>query len=621
MDLSEKVKALPSEPGVYLFKDATREVLYVGKASNLRTRVRSYLVSGGDGRIQIPRLIARSKDVDIIVTKSSKDALLLENELIKKYKPPFNVRLRDDKQYLALRLDPRETWPRLSKVRHFAKDGAQYFGPYTSSQSLKEAISSLRKIFPLRSCSDTIFRDYRRRGRPCIEFEMKRCEGPCCDLVSKEKYQQIVSGTTLFLRGRSQQLVRKLNARMQEASTEKRFEEAAHIRDQIAAIETTIEKQQIVNETYINRDIFGFAREGAEASLQVLQVRDGRMVGAEEYAFSGVQIDDGTAMSSFVSQYYLGKQAEAVPEEILCSIEPFELDDISGFLTEKSGRKIKIKIPKRGELKELANLSVRNARLGLDGRLKARASIDSTLKELQEKLGLEKIPRTIECYDISNLNGSLPVGSKVLFRDGEPVKTGYRRYKVREAKGGDDLACLREVIRRRISRVRNEPLPDLLVVDGGRGQVAVASSIFRDAEQKCDHIGIAKEKDSESKSPRVKRGGGLKAEKIFTPGRVNPIFLLPNSRGLLLLQRVRDEAHRFAIDYQRDLRSKLNFTSILEELPGIGPKKRKELLRYFGSLRKVQVATFQDLAMVPGISRTNAKEIYEFFHPKIDPHK
>ncbi len=614
MALSDVMKNLPTEPGVYLFKDSLQKVLYVGKASNLRTRVRSYMVPGGDGRIQIPALIARSEDIEVVITKSPKDALLLENELIKKYKPPFNVRLRDDKQYLSLRLDPREQWPRLTKVRSFSKDGAQYFGPYTSSQNMREALSTLRKIFPLRSCSDPVLRDYQRRGRPCIEYEMKRCVGPCCELVSKERYDQLVAGTKLFLRGNSQELIKRLTDRMQSASFDRRYEEAAQVRDQIGAIETTVQRQQIVSEKFINRDIFGLARVGEEASLQVLQVRDGRMVGAEEYGISGVQIDNGSAMASFIGQYYAGKEPVSIPDEVLSSNEPFESEDISGFLTEKAAHAVKVRYPKRGKLKELTDLSVRNASLALEVRLEKKQSIDDALDEIQKKLGLKNYPHTIECYDISTLNGSLPVGSKVVFKEGNPLKSEYRRYKIRDAKGGDDLACLREVLERRMLRIESDPMPDLLMVDGGRGQVAVVSSVLADASLTQDHIGIAKEQDSESKSPRVKRGGGLKKEKIFIPGRSNPIFLFPSSRGLLLLQRVRDEAHRFAIEYQRDLRSKINLVSILEELPGIGPVKRKKLIGSFGSLKQVRQASLSNLESVSGISEVDAKVVYEFFN-------
>ena len=308
MDLSQRAEALPSEPGVYLFKNERGGILYIGKAQNLRSRVRSYL-SGSDGRFQVPRLLERARDVDVVLTRNVKDALLLENELIKRHKPPFNVRLRDDKQYLALRLDPREDWPRLTQVRRFRDDGAQYFGPYTSSLAMRDALSNLLRIFPLRSCGDSVFRDYRRRGRPCIEYEMKRCAGPCCDLVEKSGYDELVRGTALFLRGRSDELVGELTRRMREAGEAERFEEAARLRDQIAAVQSTVERQQIVGDRPVDRDVFGLAREGGEACIQVLHVREGRLVGTHDYAFSDVRLDDGEVMSSFLGQYY-GRERE-----------------------------------------------------------------------------------------------------------------------------------------------------------------------------------------------------------------------------------------------------------------------------------------------------------------------
>ena len=317
MDLRERVESLPKGPGVYLFESERGQVLYVGKAQNLRSRVRSYLLPGGDGRAQIPKLVERIADVKVLVTPTVKDALLLENELIKQHKPTFNVRLRDDKQYLALRLDPREKWPRLQMVRRFRRDGAQYFGPYTSSSSMRASVSNLRRIFPLRSCSDAVLKDYARRGRPCIEYEMKRCSAPCCGRVGEEDYAELVQGTELFLRGRSEQLMTTLREKMEEAAEQERFEDAARLRDRIGAVERTVEQQQIVGERLIDRDVFGLARDGGEVELQVLHVRDGRVVGAAEYGFSDVRLDDGDVMGSFLGQYYGGDAERPVPGEVL----------------------------------------------------------------------------------------------------------------------------------------------------------------------------------------------------------------------------------------------------------------------------------------------------------------
>jgi len=614
-ELAERAETLPTTPGVYLFKSRRGSVLYVGKAQNLRARVKQY-VGGGDGRIRIPALMQQAADVDVLLTPTVKDALLLENELIKQHRPRFNVRLRDDKQYLALRLDAKETWPRLREVRKFARDGAEYFGPYTSSVSMKEAVSNLRRIFPLRSCTEGTFKDYARRGRPCIEYEMKRCLGPCCGLVEEVDYDDLVTGTALFLRGRSDELVERLQARMTRAAEHEDFEEAARLRDRIAAVARTVERQQIVADKPVERDVFALARRGGELSLQVLHVREGRVVGAEEFAFSDVAIDDGEVISSFLGQYYgRGGEDDAryVPREVLTGAAADDEDAIADWLSEKEGRRVALRKPQRGAGRDLLELAARNAELALERRLAERENLEVTFEELREKCALSVLPRRIECYDVSTLNGTLAVASRVVFVDGKPDKSSYRRYRIRQALAGDDYGCLREVLGRRLARVESEPLPDLLMVDGGRGQLGVAGAALQDAELSVDTLGIAKERDDESPSLRVKRGGGLKAERVFLPGRANPVMLPPSSKAMLMLQRVRDESHRFAIEFQRELRSKANLTSILEELPGIGPKKKRALLKHLGSLRAVRSATIEQLQSTPGIAPRDAETIHRFF--------
>lgn len=610
--LHEQAAALPTEPGVYLFKNARGTVLYVGKAQNLRSRVRQY-VAGGDGRYQIPALVERADDVEVLVTGNVKEALLLENELIKQHKPVFNVRLRDDKQYLALRIDEREEWPRVTMVRKFRKDGAQYFGPYTSSVALKSSLSKLRRLFPLRSCTEGTFKDYARRGRPCIEYEMKRCLGPCVGLAEPEAYAEQVRGTMLFLRGKSRQLVENIEREMQEAAAEERFEDAARLRDRIQAVERTIESQQIVTESTLDRDVFALAREGGEVEVQVLHVREGRVIGARSFPFSNVQLEDHEVVSSFVGQFYGSGDGHAPPREVLTSVD-FEDDGaLAALWRERFDQPVTIRRAQRGGGRRLVEIAERNAALALATRLAARESVDTALDELTERCHLSVRPRRIECYDVSNLQGTLAVASRVTFEDGEPVKKDYRRYRIKEAEAGDDYACMREVLDRRLRRVETEPLPDLLMVDGGRGQLGVVMAALEDAGEEVELLGISKERDDESPSVRVKRGGGLKAERIFRPNRTNPIQLSPSSRGMLLLQRVRDESHRFAIEFQRDLRSRVNMTSILEELPGIGPVKRRALLKTLGSLRAVRGATREALEAVPGISPRDAQAIRGFF--------
>ena len=610
--LAERAETLPTGPGVYLFKSARGAVLYVGKAQNLKSRVKQY-VGGGDGRIRIPRLLDRAADVDVVVTPSVKDALLLENELIKRHRPPFNVRLRDDKQYLALRLDPRETWPRLREVRRFADDGAEYFGPYTSSVAMHEALSNLRRVFPLRSCREGTFADYARRGRPCIEYEMKRCLGPCCGRVDEESYAELVAGTALFLRGRSDELVEDLRARMQAAAEAERFEEAARLRDRLDAVERTVERQQIVGERRADRDVFGLARRGGDVELQALHVREGRVIGTQGYALEGVELEDGEVLSSFLAQYYAVGKHRTVPREVIVPSAPEDAETLESWLSDRAERRVSLRTPQRGGLRELVEMARSNAELGLTQRLDARDSIESALEELRQKLDLAGLPRRIEGYDISTLHGTLTVGSRVAFENGAPAKADYRRYRIREAAPDDDYACLREVLERRLARADSEPLPDLLLIDGGRGQLAVVSAALADAGLAVDAASIAKERDEDSPGPRVRRSGGLKAERLFLPGRVDPVRLPSSSRGLLLLQRVRDESHRFAIEFQRQLRSKQNFASILEELPGIGPGKRQALLRELGSLRAVREAPVEVLAGVSGVSERDAETIARFF--------
>ena len=616
--LEAKAKRLPTGPGIYQFKSERGTILYVGKAQNLRARVRQYL-GAGDGRMQIPALMERVADVDVLATANVKEALLLENELIKRHKPVFNVKLRDDKQYLALRLDRTEQWPRISSVRRFRKDGADYFGPYTSSVALKESLSNLRRLFPLRSCSEGTFKDYARRGRPCIEYEMDRCLGPCCGLTDPETYGEQVRGTLLFLRGQSDELVADLRQKMQEASGAERFEEAARLRNRIEAVADTLQQQEIVTDQKLDRDVFGLVRQGGEVEIQVLHVREGRVVGADDYSFSRVQLDDGEVMCSFLGQYYGEKETRSTPREIVNSAAFDDGGALEEWLGERSPHRVSIRTPQRGAARRLVEIATRNAQIGLEQRLAAQESVEMAMEQVREACGLSRLPNRIECYDVSNLQGTLAVASRVVFEAGQPLKSAYRKYRIREAEAGDDYGCLREVLRRRLARVEAEPLPDLLMVDGGRGQLGVLSAALEDAGLAVDSLAISKERDAGSPSPRVKRSGGLKAEKLFKPGRANPILLSRSSRGLLLLQRVRDESHRFAIEYQRDLRAKFALTSILEELPGIGAVKRRALLRELGSLRAVREASEQDLARVSGISARDAATIRGFFAEGREP--
>jgi excinuclease ABC subunit C len=441
---------------------------------------------------------------------------------------------------------------------------------------------------------------------------MKRCAGPCCGLIEPEAYAELVEGTALFLRGRSAELVEDLEGRMRRAAEAERFEDAARIRDRLTAVERTVERQQIVGERAVDRDVFGLAREGGDAQVQVLHVRDGRLMGTQGYELADVELDDGDLMTSFLSQFYAPAD-RGLPREVLTAAHIDDDGALEALLAERASRRVSLRKPRRGAGRELVRLANANAELGLLRRIDARESLETALQDLQQRLGLRGLPRRIEGYDVSTLHGTLTVASRVVFEDGKPSKNDYRRYRIREAAPDDDYACMREVLTRRLARAETEPLPDVLMVDGGKGQLAVLVAALADAEADVDAISLAKERDEASASPRVRRSGGLKAERVFLPNRKDPITLPPSSKALLLLQRVRDESHRFAIEFQRSLRSKLNFTSILEELPGIGPTKKRTLLKHFGSLRGVRDASLEALAAVSGIGARDAATLRRFF--------
>ena len=617
--LLEKIRRLPATPGVYLFRDAEGAVLYVGKAQDLRARVRSYFNRGGDGRYSMAFLVPRIADVEPVATSNVKEALLLENQLIKKHRPRFNVRLRDDKNYLGLRLDPAEKHARFTETRRFLQDGAAYFGPYTSSRSLRKTLSALQRIFPLRTCSDGVFKSYERQGRPCIEHAVGRCSGPCCGLVSDPAYRELVDGAVRFMRGQATDLVRDLGERMQRAADEERFEDAGRLRDRIQAIERTVERQAMISTSFADRDVFGVAREERHFEVEVLHIRQGKLLGGKAYPFSDVRIGDAEALDSFLGQFY-GAERD-LPRELLL---PFAIEGAAALellWRARGARALRIHVPQRGEGRRLVELATRNAELALEERGRREQNQERQLADVAELLRLPAPPRRIECYDTSHLQGALHVASRVVFEDGLPSKDGYRRYKLREALPGDDYGAMREVLRRRLEKLASDPGPDLLLLDGGKGQLNAVRALFTDlGVEGVALASLAKERDEGSPSGRVLRHGGTKREKLFLPGVKDPLLPTPDAPGMLLLQRVRDESHRFAIHYHRELRRKLSTRSIRDELPGIGPVKRRALLRVLGSLEKVKRASEDELARVPKITRADAARIAAFFaSPVKDP--
>ncbi|MFQ5514252.1 MAG: excinuclease ABC subunit UvrC [Myxococcota bacterium] len=611
-DLEERIRSLPMEPGVYLFEDASGHVLYVGKAQSLRARVRSYFQRGGDGRVRMAFLVPRIHDVRVIVTANVKEALLLENELIKKHRPRFNVRLRDDKSYLGLRLDPRLSHPRFSETRRFRSDGALYFGPYTSSRALRQTLGQLQRIFPLRTCTDSVMKSYRRRGRPCLEHSLGRCSAPCCERISTEAYSELVRGALLVLRGQSGTLLDELRGRMDEAAREERFEEAARLRDRIAAVERTLEGQSMVSSRFVDQDVFGLAREGSDLEVQILHVRGGKLLGGSAHGFRSVRIEDAEALASFLGQLYAGDRD--LPRELLLPLAVEGVDALAELWRERVGYELRVYVPRRGERRRLVELARRNAALALAERGRRERRSEEVLSELQRLLRLSRWPGRIECYDVSHLQGALPVACRVVFSEGEPDKNGYRRYRLRATPPGDDYGAMRETLARRLARLSEDPAPDLILIDGGKGQLSAAAAVVKDLGLEGIALAaLAKEREGEGGSRRVQRHGGAKREKLYRPAVKDPLRLPTDSTALLLLQRIRDESHRFALRYHRELRRKSNLRSILEELPGIGPVKRRALLRGLGSLEAVKGASPNELARLPGISRLDAERIHRFF--------
>ncbi len=609
MNLHEKIDQIPSHPGVYLMKNAEGTILYIGKAKNLRNRVRSYFrKAGGDGRYQIRFLIPAVQDIDVLITDTEKEALILENNLIKEHRPRYNIYLRDDKEYVHLRLDPHEEWPKLTVVRRPQKDGSLYFGPYASSNAVRETLRSVYKLFPIRSCSDTVFKN---RKRPCLYYQIHRCVGPCVEgLTTKEEYDELVSQVTLLLRGSGTELIKRLKEQMHEASEALRFEEAGRIYRRIQAIAQTVERQKVTSVQLRDQDVFGYYREGERVTIQKLVIRQGKLLGSATDTFRGQLLPDAEILSSYLNQSYA--EISTIPQEILL---PYDIEDrevLEELLAERKGKKIEITIPQRGEKQQLVLMANKNARMAFQKDRDQQQSLEDILAGLQQKLHLKNLPRRIECFDISNILGTHAVGSMVTFQDGKPDKKRYRRFKIKTVQGADDYAMMTEVLGRRYRRALEEDdLPDLIMVDGGKGQLNIALSVLWELGlEEPDLISIAKSRvRSNSQGKVVERT----AERIFLPERKNPVTFSSHSPLILLLQQIRDEAHRFAVSYHKQVRNRSILHSPLDEIPGIGEKRKQQLLRHFGSLKKIQEASREELEEVEGITRPLAERVFAFF--------
>ncbi|MHB8091375.1 MAG: excinuclease ABC subunit UvrC [Syntrophales bacterium] len=638
VDLELKVKNAPRSPGVYLMKDERGGVIYVGKARDLRMRIRAYFLQT-DSRAMIPFLVSRIRDIEFILTQTEKEALILENNLIKEHRPRYNVNFRDDKSYYNIRIDPSEEFPRFQLVRRSKKDGARYFGPYPSGGAARETIRFLQSILPLRSCRD---RELKMRRRPCLEYEIGRCSAPCLGLIDREEYLCLVKDGIAFLEGRAKSLLGGLRVRMNNLAEGLRFEEAAVLRDRIAALKETLEKQRIVSMAGRNRDVFGLCREDNLTQVVLLFVREGRMTGRKTFPLIRLRAETGEMFSSLLMQYYDG--VVDIPDEI---VAPVALEDgvlLAEWLSEKKGKAVAVVFPQRGEVLALLRIAQRNAESALKTSRLADDSPEEALRILQEKLSLGSIPRHIECFDISNISGQYAVGSLVAFTEGVPDKGNYRRFRIRTVSGADDFAMMYEVLSRRYQK--KERLPDLIVVDGGKGQLGVAVAAMKDLQiEGVELIGLAKERDeapsgsfryektvappaedlsSESGAAGgkndqgrgrsftpapVKDTPGKSEDRVFLPGRKDPVYLSRWPSAFFLLQRIRDEAHRFAITYHRKIRQKGDLQSLLDQIPGIGPARKKALLVYFGDLGKIRQASMEDLIRVKGIGEDVARKI------------
>ncbi len=599
--LAAKIAAVPAEPGVYLLKDHAGKVIYVGKAKSLRPRVQSYF-RGGDERYQVQFLVRKVGDLECLVTRSEKEALILENNLIKQYKPRYNIRLKDDKSYVSVKITA-DAWPRVLVTRRILRDGSRYFGPFHSASAVRDTLDVIRKVFPLRTCSDPVFKN---RTRPCLEYQIKRCLGPCVLEVDRAEYEQHLRAVTLLLEGKNTQLRGVLEKRMRTAADEMRFEDAARLRDQMRAVEKTGERQGAVRHGGGDCDVFGLYREGGFIEAQVLMVRAGKITANQSFGFADWELPDAEVIGSLLTQFYQGERF--VPDEILLPVEIDDAEPRAELLRDRKGRMVAIFKPQRGDKVRLVELAQANARQAFLERRDDEERSEKTARELQERLALRNPPKRIECVDISTFQGGETVGSVVSFDEGKPDTQRYRRFRVRTVVGTDDFASMREVLTRRLKKgLEKGDLPDLLVIDGGRGQLGVATAVCSDLGiADLDVVGLAKMRvDRSPTAPEIERV----EERVFLPGRVNPVILARNSSALFLLQRVRDEAHRFAITYHQKLRDRARMTSPLQEIAGIGEERRRALLRHFGSLARVRAAAIEDIAALPGFGRALAERI------------
>jgi excinuclease ABC subunit C len=597
---SEQLKALPAKPGVYLFKDKEGKVIYVGKAANLNSRVRSYFGAPSSLSAKIQRLVAKIQDFEFVVTNSEQEALILECNMIKKYTPRYNVRLKDNKTFPYLKIDINEDWPGVYITRRVQKDGARYFGPFASAGSVRKTLRLIKKIFPFRSCSKHI---EGKDKRPCLDYYIRRCLGPCIGAVEKQEYHDVINQVILFLQGKQELILRELNAKMKAAAQQLQFERAALLRDQIKAIEKVIEGQRIATTLQGEKDIIGLAQNEKQAYVELFSIRNNKLIGQDHFIMEGIQGESpGQIMTSFVKQYYAS--ASYIPPLILLQHPVNEPLVLSEWLEQQRGSRVELQVPQRGAKKKLVDTAAENAAQGLElaqtKEMKVEV-ISSGLQELKNRLRLPKMPQRIECYDVSNIQGALAVGSMVVLEKGRPKPAHYRRFRIKTVAGADDYAMIQETLRRRFKRgLAGEGtwtiIPDLVLIDGGKGQLNAALEVRQELGlDSIPMVSLAKEN-----------------EEVFIPGEPKPVYIAKDSPALHILQRARDEAHRFAISYHRRLRHKEGITSALDDIPGIGPRRKKALLKKFGSIEAIKEASSEELSQTEGITLALAQKVKEY---------
>ncbi len=598
-----QLNQLPTKSGVYLLKDAEGNILYVGKAANLRHRLRSYFSTGQRLSPKLQRMVARVNDLDFFITTSEQEALILELNLIKRHRPRYNVRLKDDKTFPYLKIDPNEDWPRVFITRRLEQDGGHYFGPFASAKSIRQTMKIIKRIFPFRTCSKPITGT---DSRPCLWYYIGSCLAPCIGVVSKEEYAEVIRQVILFLEGKQEGVVQELESKMEEASEALEFEKAALLRDQIQAIHKVIEGQRIATTVRGEQDVIAFAEDKDRAYVQVFFIRDGKMIGRESFVLQGTRLEEPQQiMTSFIKQFY--DSAPYIPPLLLLQHPVEDKVVIEDWLRSKRGDRVSIQVPRRGNKRQLVKIVAENAQQGLAQltikQLAAPTVLEAALAEIAGELQLPHPPLRMEGYDISNIQGTSAVGSMVVFEQGKPKPAHYRRFRIKTVSGVDDYAMLHEVLKRRFKHSSDASvsdtwaiLPDLVLIDGGKGQLNTAQAAMHEVGAESVPIAsIAKEN-----------------EQIFIPQKTKPIVLPDNSPGLQLLQHLRDEAHRFALGYHHKIRQKKAFASALDSIPGIGAKRKRSLLRQFGSVRAIQEASVEELATAKGMSQSLAKRVKEF---------